>query len=394
MVSVTPPKTHPLATAAGREVLAAAQGQSDPDSLAAATALRAQFTPELAAAALTQIGLRRAARAKLGERADQLLFTRTGLEQASRATVAAHHAERFVASGVRRVVDLGCGIGTDALALLEAGLEVVAVEADPETAAVAQANLGERAEVLLGDAVELAPSLLTPGAAAYADPGRRGARGRSWRTEDLSPPWSFVESLLTRDRVAGVKLGPGLPHRMIPTGVEAEWVSERGDTVEVGLWCGPGSLPDDRVALLLPRDRLVVDRSARPLPTGVVGSVIYEPAGAVIRAGGISHLGAELGARLLHPDIAYLTADQFRSTPYATAFEVLEVHPYSEQNLRQWARDRRIGTLEIKKRGIDLDPAMLRRRLKLRGTGSATVIVTRTVEGAMLVVVRRILVAS
>ena len=111
----------------------------------------------MAAAALTQIGLRRSARTKLGARADSVLFTRAGLEQASRAAVAAHHADRFVAAGVRRVVDLGCGIGADALALLDAGLEVVAVDSDPETASLAQANLGDRAEVLVGDAVELAP---------------------------------------------------------------------------------------------------------------------------------------------------------------------------------------------------------------------------------------------
>ena len=373
-----------------------AAAQPDPDSLAAATALRAEFTPELAAAALTQIGLRRAARAKLGERADQLLFTRTGLEQASRAAVAAHHAARFVAAGARRVIDLGCGIGTDALALLDAGLEVVAVEADLETAAVAQANLGDRAEVLLGDAVELAPALLTPGTAAYADPGRRGSAGRSWRVEDLSPPWSFVESLLAGDplsagdRVVGVKLGPGLPHRLIPAGVEAEWIGDRGDTVEVGLWSGPGALPDGRVALLLPQDRLVVDRAASPLPAGTVGSVIYEPQGAVIRAGGVAQVGRDLQARLLHAEIAYLTADNLRTTPYATAFEVVEAHPFSELGLRQWTRQHRIGTLEIKKRGIDLDPAVLRRRLKLRGTGSATVIVTRTTDGAVFLVVRRV----
>lgn len=366
-----------------------AQTQTDPDSLAAASALRARFPADLAAAALTQIGLRRAARGKLGEQADDLLFTRLGLEQASRATVATHHAERFVASGVRRVVDLGCGIGTDALALVEAGLEVVAVEADPETASVAQANLGERAEVLLGDAVELALSLLTSGTAAYADPGRRGARGRSWRTEDLSPPWSFVTSLLTGDRVAGVKLGPGLPHRIIPAGVEAEWIGDHGDTVEVGLWSGAGALADGRVATLLPDRRLVVDSAAAPPSVGPVGAVIYEPHGAVIRAGGVSQVAVELDARLVHSDIAYLTADELRPTPYATAFDVLEVQPYSERSLRQWARDQGIGTLEIKKRGLDLDPAALRKRLKLRGPGSATVILTRTVDGAVSMVVRR-----
>lgn len=367
-----------------------AAAQPDPDSLAAATALRARFTPELAAAALTQVGLRRAARGKLGERADALLLTRTGLEQASRAAVAAHHARRFAGAGVRRVVDLGCGIGADALALLDAGLEVVAVEADPETASIAQANLGDRAEVLVGDAVELAPRLVGGRVGAYADPARRTARGRSWRTEDLSPPWSFVQWLLAGDRVAGVKLGPGMPHRLIPDGVEAEWVSEHGDTVEVGLWSGPGAAAGARVALLLPDHRLVVDPTAGPLPVGEVGKAIYEPDGAVIRAGAIPQLGAALGARLLHPDIAYLTADTAVSTAYATAFDVLDVRPYTEQALRRWVREERIGTLEIKKRGLDLDPAALRKQLKLRGSGSATVILSRTAAGPLMVVARRL----
>ncbi len=388
---MTRPAPHPLATPAGREALAAAAAHPDPDGLAAATALRSRFPPELAAAALTQIGLRRAARSKLGERADRLLLTRVGLEQASRSAVAGHHAARFVAAGVRRVVDLGCGIGADALALLDAGLDVVAVESDPETAAIAQANLGDRAEVLVGDAVELAPQLLSPGVAAFADPGRRTTRGgRSWRTEDLSPPWAFVESLLAGDRVTGVKLGPGLPHRVIPGGVEAEWLSERGDTVEVGLWSGQGALADGRAALLLPDDRLVVDPAAPPLTAGPVGSVLYEPAGAVTRAGGIDQVGRALGAHRLHPDLAYLTGEEIRPTPYATAFEVLEVHPYTEQALRQWTREQGIGTLEIKKRGLDLDPAVLRKRLKLRGSGSATVVLTRTVDATVMLVVRRV----
>jgi hypothetical protein len=379
-----------LTTDVGRKALDAAAAQPDPDSLAAATALRGRFAPELAAAALTQVALRRSAAAKLGRRADHLLLSRTGLEQASRAAVAAHHAERFVAAGVGRVVDLGCGVGTDTLALLDAGLEVIAVEAEPETASLAQANLAGRAEVLLGDAVELAPGLLGPGIGAYADPARRTARGRSWRTEDLSPPWPFVASLLTGERSAGVKLGPGLPHRIIPAGVEAEWVSDGGDTVEVGLWAGPGAEPDARVALLLPGHRLTVDPDALPLAVGEVGRLIYEPDGAVIRAGGVATLGQRLGAWLLHPDIAYLSCDSVIATPYATCFEVQEVHPYSEQNLRRWTRQHQIGTLEIKKRGLDLDPATLRRRLRLRGTRTATVILSRTPGGVVMAVVARL----
>ena len=75
-----------------------------------------------------------------------MFFTRAGLEQASRPEVADHHASRFVQAGVRRVIDIGCGIGSDSMAFVRAGLEVLAVDIDPVTAVVAQANLADARE--------------------------------------------------------------------------------------------------------------------------------------------------------------------------------------------------------------------------------------------------------
>ena len=40
-------------------------------------------------------------------------------------------------------------------------------------------------------------------------------------------------------------------------------------------------------------------------------------------------------------------------------------------------RERGIGRLEIKKRGMDVDPAVLRKALGLKGDGAATLILTR-----------------
>jgi hypothetical protein len=56
---------------------------------------------------------------------------------------------------------------------------------------------------------------------------------------------------------------------------------------------------------------------------------------------------------------------------------VLERLPADERHLRQALHTRGVGTLEIKKRGVDVDPAALRTRLKLKGDGSATVVLTR-----------------
>ncbi len=118
--------------------------------MAAATALRRNWTPGQAAAVLTQAELRRRAVTKFGEAAGRLFFTRDALEQATRSDVARWRAERLRDAGATQVVDLGCGIGADALAFAAAGLDVVAVEFDPATAVLAAANLGDAGRVVCG----------------------------------------------------------------------------------------------------------------------------------------------------------------------------------------------------------------------------------------------------
>lgn len=242
-----------LAGPEAAEALQEAAAQADPTSLAAAAALRRSYPPERAAAVLSQEALRRRAVAKFGPAARGLLFTSDGLEQATRPTVARWRAERFAAAGGAAILDVGCGIGTDAMAFAEAGLEVVGIEIDPATAVLAQANLGERGRVVVGDAEEVVPGLLGPGVAVFADPARRTARGRTWRVEDFRPRWEFITELLAGDRPACVKAGPGLPWRLIPDGVAAVWVSDHGDLVEASLWAGASAwVPGSRTALLLP----------------------------------------------------------------------------------------------------------------------------------------------
>src|SRR4249919_3981289 len=206
-----------------------------------------------------------------------------------------YHADRFVQAGVRRVIDIGCGIGSDSMAFARAGLEVLAVDIDPVTAVVAQANLADRANVICADANEMTEQLTTHGVGIFCDPSRRDDRGRVWRVEDFAPSWSFVTHLLDGDRTAGVKLGPALPHSLIPVAVEAEWITHRGETVEVGLWAGPGATPGRRSALIMPDARLTVTGAAA-LPVRDLGRYIYEPAGAVIRAGAVAELGERVAA--------------------------------------------------------------------------------------------------
>jgi len=69
---------------------------------------------------------------------------------------------------------------------------------------------------------------------------------------------------------------------------------------------------------------------------------------------------------------------------------VLESLPVDEKKLRLALKERRIGTLEIKKRGVDVDPAVLRTRLKLHGAESATLVLTRAGGRRVALLVERV----
>jgi len=375
--------TSPAGTALLGELAAA--GEADP--LVLGQRLRAAgHEPALVAAAMTQARLRARARGKLGARADAMLFTAAGAEQATRAAVAAGHGRRFAAAGVRRVADLGCGVGSDALALLDAGLDVLAVDADPVTAAVAARNLAAaveagRAEVRCADVTAGVVDELGAGDGAWFDPARRTASGRRvFDPEAVSPPLSFVLATAARVPATGAKLAPGLPHALVPAGAEAQWTSVDGDVVECALWTGPLAREGvHRSARLLRGTQVLEVDDTAPSRTevGEVGAFLHEPDGAVIRAGLVGAVAAALDGRLVDETIAYVSTDSPATSPFARAFAVEEVMPFGLKALRSHLRSLDVGTLTVKKRGTAVDPDDLRRRLGLRGRRSATIVLTR-----------------
>ena len=245
----------PILTPEGWELLASLGPYREDEAFRLTAALRkAGHSPELVSAVLTQSRLRTKAEAKFGEFARQMIFTKAGLEQATRLTVAARHAQRFAEAGIGHVADLGCGLGADAMALASLDLVVTAVEMDETTAACATMNLipFRNATVVHADATSV-PLEGVDG--VWLDPARRttstSGTKRIWDPEDFSPPLSFVESLAGSGRAVGVKMGPGMPHDSVPAGCEAQWVSVGGDVTEVALWFNAVRRPGVRRAALV-----------------------------------------------------------------------------------------------------------------------------------------------
>ncbi|MGM7679945.1 THUMP-like domain-containing protein [Microbacterium sp. A94] len=356
----------------------------------------AGHSPDLVSAVVGQAHLRAKGAAKFGGFAERMLFTRAGFEQATRLGVAARHAGRMRRAGITRVADLGCGIGGDALAFAGAGLSVLAVDADEVTAAIAAYNLapfGDEATVKHSTAET---TDLTGIDAVWLDPARRTAGHSETRrvtASDYSPSLDWAFELASRVPT-GIKLGPGHDREALPADAEAQWVSADGSVVELVLWSGVLAREGVRRAALVIRGdeshELTGGADAEDADVRELGAFLHEPDGAVIRARLIGDVARSLEAGMLDEKIAYITGDAALTSPFVQSFRVREVTAANPKAINAVLRAGDIGTLEIKKRGMDIDPAAFRKKLNLKGTKSATLILTRTGDKRMAILADRV----
>nr|WSX21189.1 class I SAM-dependent methyltransferase [Streptomyces tubercidicus] len=390
----------------GQTLLAELRHHDPSAELAAATRLRRDHPADLVSAALGQAQLRQRAVAKFGADAWRMYFTTNGVEQSTRATVAAHRAARLAALGVRTLADLCCGIGGDAIALARAGIRVLAVDRDPLACAAARANaealgLAELIEVRCADVTEVDTAGYD---AVFVDPARRRGKGaarsasvrgggratggRIFDPEAYSPPLSWAVEAARKAPVAALKIAPGVPHDALPEDAETEWISDGGDVKEAVVWFGAAGDGADRItpggrrATLLPAGDSLLGAGLPDPEPGPVGDWLYEPDGAVIRAHLVADVARQVDGRLIDPTIAYITADRPAKTPYATAYAITDVLPFHVKKLKALLRERGVGIAVIKKRGSAVEPEELRKKLKLGGgRKSCTIFLTR-VAGA------------
>lgn len=351
------------------------------DVMKLTTDLRKQgFEPALVALCISQAKLRSRAVTKFGlSAATRMLFTEQGLEQSTRAAVSSWHARRLADAGIKSVTDLGCGIGGDSMAFASAGITVTALEKDTAAADFASHNLSgfTNAEVRHGDAIEAEIAA----EAVWLDPARRNlsvkAAGRVMlKPEDFSPNLDFAIEL-ARKHDAGIKLAGSLPHELIPADCEANWVSHNNELVETVLWFGKLGTPGKRSAVIVDGQVLEFEGEDIQAPLAAPGKYIYDPISSMVRSHLIGAFALENNLWGISGAIAYLSGDQRVETPWLRGFEILEELPLDAKRIAKRMAELDIGTLEIKKRGVDITPEQLRPKLKLRGQKSATLILTK-----------------
>jgi hypothetical protein len=106
-----------------------------------------------------------------------------------------------------------------------------------------------------------------------------------------------------------------------------------------------------------------------------VGAYVFEPDAAVLAAKLTGALAHEHGLEAVAAGIAYLTGERPCPTPAMAAFRVVDVLPFDLRRVKAWLRERGIGRLEVKKRGVELEPEAVRRQLRVPGDRAITLLI-------------------
>lgn len=420
---------------AGREWLGRV-GESGQSVLAATKSLRRELSEGRVHLLLEQLDLRRRARVKFAA-AERMFFTRTGLEQASDQVLAAYKARRFPQDAA--CFDLCCGIGGDLLGLAGrcSGSKgaVVGVERDRIAALLAAANIREcecgaglsgsalntagqagsgtpvhgqaaglcgsgtpahgQAAVIVADVDGLQ---LPPDAVWHLDPDRRATGRRATRLELHSPGLAAVELLIDCAANGCIKLAPAaeVPADWAERG-ELEWIGRRRQCRQLVVWLGSlAASPGLRRATVLqaaaladePAVHTIAGRPRRPLAVAQnVGRYVFEPDAAVLAAHLTGELAARHGLLRLAPGSVYLSGDTLADDPLLACYHVEESLPFDRKRVKKLLAARGIERLEIKHRGLELDPERLRRELRMGGAseGDPVLIVCKRGEGSLAV---------
>lgn len=357
--------------------------------------LRTALSPERTHLVLEQVELRERARAKFS-RPEKMFFTRKLLEQSTDEQIASHKASRFPSGHV--IADLCCGIGGDSLALLRRGA-CLAVDRDPVATLLVEANCRtlEAGELSCQVADVRAVVARLDCAAWHIDPDRRVAAQRTSQAIYSEPSLDVIQALFRRVDAGAIKLAPGAELTDDwgdDAPVELEWIGSRRECRQQVVWLGSLARHPAR------RTATVVDRHGEShsftgdgeieVDVSKPGRYLFVPDSTLLASRLAGAIAEQLQLRATSYGLSYYTGDEFHDSPLLEAFDVDELLNLDVKRLKRLLRERRVGSLEIKVRGVEIDPAELRKKLQPKGSESASLLIFRSGEDVKVAVARRL----
>lgn len=326
------------------------------DRVAAAT------SPEAARWAFEQWALRQRARDKFAL-AEEMLFTREALEQATHEDLAAFHGLQYPDRAF--VADLTCGIGADLIALAKRG-PAVGYEVDPERASYARHNLavhGLEAEIREVDCLATKWDFEY----AFADPSRRSGGRRTLDPSEFSPDPMELAGRMAELNLGLIKLSPMLPDEFLGGLSERfEFLSFGRECREAIVRCGKEA-GAGKGAWLVEAGKWLPGSEEPPPMAEEPEEFLFEADPAAIRAHGLTNLCYANGLSVLGDSNGYLTGSREVVSAWLRPYHVLWFGRGDVDSLRLELRRLDAGTPVLKQRSTGLDQEAVRKKLNLKG---------------------------
>lgn len=311
---------------------------------------------------------RYAARAKFG-RAEQMFFTREGLEQSTSEQVSLFKGEHYFRAA--DCVDLCCGIGGTAVGMAQHAGCVRAVDIDALHLKMAEYNVGLYSPD--ADCVfkrEDVTQALPDGDLYHFDPSRRQGLQRTFDPEEYSPPLSFTDTIREKSPDVIVKVSP-LFTLSGSDEYSADILSFSGEVKEILLCYGRFRQKETR-AIMLPETTILVRNPVLEEQAGSdVMEYIYDPDPAVVKGDMCGTLAHELGISIIVPGVRYMTSDTYVESPAVKPFRVKQVFPFSYRHVNRYFKRHSIGNISVKCKDSLIKTGSITKRLKPKGKGTA-----------------------
>ena len=354
-------------------------------------ALTKNYSSSLARTALGMAILRQKAEKKFPF-AHQLYYVKEALEQATSWQIAQHRAQRFQSADW--ILDICSSIGSDSLALAEHA-PVIAFELDFLRASIAKHNSDiinpnnsiYNINQFIDNSLYINNNVNT---FLFFDPARRSDSKRKFDVNDYLPPLNTVHSWKNAKGI-GIKLSPGVDlEQLTDFDAEIEFISLNGELKEAVLWMNQLKTGQKR-ATILSAGLTLIDLSTPNLPITPPQNYIYEPDPAIIRSGMVTSLAKDFqNLSQLDPQIAYLTSDEKQNTPLARRWDVEAWMPFNLKKLKAYLVEHNVGNITVKKRGSPITPEVLQSKLKLKGSESKTIFLTKHNDQPIVIIAKNI----
>jgi hypothetical protein len=323
---------------------------------------------------------------------DRWLWNREHLEVASDEQTSQMVASNYPAN--RKIIDIGCGGGADAIALARRG-QVKAIDRSEFAVSLTKANAALHSvsmECCINDAARYQPD---QDELLHLDPARRTKDHRSIRLDQHSPNREQMLRLVNSSAGGSIKLAPACDDVIdeIDAGLTKQWITCNRSVVQQRWWWGELARPYTRwissFSISTGWTHLATDANSNDN----LGSIVDEldalksaqfigDGDPSLRAANVqTTLAAEHGCQLIGDEFGFFVSGQLSKVPLVRWFRVIDVVKSDVKKIRQALRANGMSRVDVKSRGVVHIQPEIQRLANQSGRREGTLFLVRTPAG-------------